>query len=264
MHLKTYFMFGMKTFSNQLSYRSEVWLRLFGNFITILILTEIWRAVLGNGEINGIGIEQMITYSIINTLLGALLLNDISEKVDNSLKSGSIASELIKPLSYPLRLLSEGLGNTFYQLMFTSIPSLFIAWTFFGFLPPASAMYFLGFLLALVFALIISFLLGYLVSLLAFWLMNHFALSWMMGGLITIFSGSFLPLWFFPESWLTVTKSLPFLYLGYFPAAVYLGTLTVYDMGRFIIIGLAWIAGLTFLVCWLWNKAIKRLVVQGG
>ncbi|MBD7968304.1 ABC transporter permease [Paenibacillus gallinarum] len=262
--MKTYIMFGMKTFSNQLSYRSEVWLRLFGNFVAILILTEIWKAVLGNGEINGIGVEQMITYSIINTLLSAVLLNGISEKVDNSLKSGSIATELIKPISYPLYLLSEGLGNSFYQLIFTSIPSLFIAWFFFGFLPPASAIHFLGFLFALGLALTISFLLGYLISLLAFWLMNHFALNWMMGGLITIFSGSFLPLWFFPESWLPITKILPFLYLGYFPAAIYLGTLTGQEMGSFLITGLAWIAGLTLLVCWLWNKAIKRLVVQGG
>lgn len=185
--LKTYIMFGVKTFSNQLSYRSEVWLRLLGNFVAILILTEIWRAVLGNGEIEGIGVEQMITYSIINTLLAALLLTGISAKVDNSLKTGSIASELIKPLSYPLHLLSEGLGNSFYQLVFTSIPSLFIAWFFFGFLPPASAIHFLFFLIALILALAISFLLGYLISLLAFWLMNHFALNWMLGGFITIF-----------------------------------------------------------------------------
>lgn len=72
--MKTYIMFGVKTFSNQLSYRSEVWLRLLGNFVAILILTEIWRAVLGNGEVEGVGLEQMITYSIINTLLAALRL----------------------------------------------------------------------------------------------------------------------------------------------------------------------------------------------
>ncbi|QLG38992.1 MULTISPECIES: ABC-2 family transporter protein [unclassified Paenibacillus] len=262
--MKTYIMFGVKTFSNQLSYRSEVWLRLLGNFVAILILTEIWRAVLGNGEIEGVGVEQMITYSIINTLLAALLLTGISTKVDNSLKTGSIASELIKPLSYPLHLLSEGLGNSFYQLVFTSIPSLFIAWIFFGFLPPASATHFLFFLIALILALAISFLLGYLISLLAFWLMNHFALNWMLGGFITIFSGSFLPLWFFPESWVTITKMLPFLYLGYLPAAIYLGTIKVQEIGTFILTGLAWTAGLTLLVCWLWNRAIKRLVVQGG
>ncbi|WP_128103144.1 ABC-2 family transporter protein [Paenibacillus sp. DCT19] len=262
--MKTYIMFGVKTFSNQLSYRSEVWLRLLGNFVAILILTEIWKAVLGNGTIEGIGVEQMITYSIINTLLAALLLTGISSKVDNSLKTGSIASELIKPMSYPLHLLSEGLGNSVYQLLFTSIPSLLIAWVFFGFLPPASATHLLLFLIALLLALAISFLLGYLISLLAFWLMNHFALNWMLGGLITIFSGSFLPLWFFPDSWVTVTKILPFLYLGYLPAAVYLGAIPLQEISMLILTGLAWIAGLTILVCWLWNRAIKRLVVQGG
>ncbi|WP_342552336.1 ABC-2 family transporter protein [Paenibacillus sp. FSL R7-0652] len=262
--MKTYIMFGVKTFSNQLSYRSEVWLRLLGNFVAILILTEIWRAVLGNGEVEGVGLEQMITYSIINTLLAALLLTGISAKVDNSLKTGSIASELIKPMSYPMHLLADGLGNSLYQFLFTSLPSLLIAWIFFGFLPPASATHLLLFILALVLALTISFLLGYLISLLAFWLMNHFALNWMMGGLITIFSGAFLPLWFFPESWVTVTKMLPFLYLGYLPAAIYLGAISIQEIGISLLTGLAWSVGLTLLVYWLWNRAIHRLVVQGG
>lgn len=196
--MRMYLMFTMKAFSNQLAYRSEVWLRLLGNFVTILIQVEIWRAVIGNGSVAGIKAEQMITYSIINTLLFALLLNGVSSKVDGSLKSGGIASELIKPLSYPLYLLFDGLGNSLYQLAFTVAPSLLIAGLFFGILPPATSTNFFAFLLALILALIISFLLGYLISLLAFWFMNHFALSWMMGGLITIFSGSFLPIWFSP------------------------------------------------------------------
>jgi ABC-2 type transport system permease protein len=99
--LKTYIMIAVKSFSSQLSHRFKVWIRLLGNFVAILIQTEIWKAVIGNGKVDGISVEQMITYSIINTVTFALLLNSMSNKVDRSLKTGSIASELIKPLYYP-------------------------------------------------------------------------------------------------------------------------------------------------------------------
>ncbi|MGG4145730.1 ABC-2 family transporter protein [Paenibacillus algorifonticola] len=262
--MRMYLMFTMKAFSNQLAYRSEVWLRLLGNFVTILIQVEIWRAVIGNGSVAGIKAEQMITYSIINTLLFALLLNGVSSKVDGSLKSGAIASELIKPLSYPLYLLFDGLGNSLYQLAFTAAPSLLIAGLFFGILPPATLTHLFAFLLALILALIISFLLGYLISLLAFWFMNHFALSWMMGGLITIFSGSFLPIWFFPPTWASIAKMLPFQYMGYVPAAIYLGNITSGELWQVLAMGIGWIVGLLVLVQWLWTRAVRRLVVQGG
>lgn len=260
----TYVKFTAKAFSKQLAYRSEVWLRLLGNFVTILIQVEIWRAVIGSGSVEGITLDQMITYSIINTLMLALLLNGISGRVDESLKSGSIASELIKPISYPLFLLFDGLGNSIYQLIFTVVPSMLIAWIFFGIMPPATFTHFLAFVMALIMALSVSFLLGYLVSLLAFWFMNHFALSWTLSGFITIFSGTFLPIWFFPDSWVAVANMLPFQYMGYIPAAIYLGHFSVSELWLVLLGGTGWIIGLLILVQWLWTKAVRRLVVQGG
>ncbi|GBF77627.1 hypothetical protein PA598K_06184 [Paenibacillus sp. 598K] len=260
----TYAKFGMKAFTNQLSYRAEVWLRLLGNLIAILIQTEIWRAVLGSGRMDGISLEQMITYSILNTLLLTLLLHHISGQVDASLKSGSIAGELIRPLSYPLYLLSNGLGQAAYQLVFTVVPSLLIAVLWFGFLPPASGLHMLMFIICLLLAVLLSFLLGYLVSLLAFWLMNHFSLSWILSGLRLVFAGSFIPLWFFPDGWRTLAEWLPFQYLGFIPAAIYLGEVTPAQMRGVLGIGLGWVAALIALTSWLWHRAIRRLVVQGG
>lgn len=262
--MKMYLMFGVKSFTNQLSYRSEVWLRLLGTFVTILIQTEIWKAVIGNGSVNGVTIQQMITYSVLNTVTLSLLLNKVSGKVDNSLKTGSIASELIKPISYPFYLLADGLGSSLYQFVFTVIPSLLISWLAFGLIIPPSLFHFFGFLIAIFIALFVSFLLGYLISLIAFWLMNHFALSWMMGGLITIFSGSFLPMWFFPDSWRSIANILPFQYLGYVPAAVYIGNISDQEVIKLLLQGVLWIVILICMNKWLWNRAVKRLVVQGG
>lgn len=260
----TYIMFGIKSFSNRLAYRSEVWLRTFGSFIAIIIQIAIWKAVIGAGTIAGINLEQMMTYSILSTLITVILLTHVSSSVSDSLRTGSIATQLIKPMSYPLFLLSEGLGGVAYELAFIVTPSFMISWIVFGLLPPASALHFAAFLIALVITLLLSFLLGYLISLLSFWFLTHFALDWTLGGFMIIFSGQFLPLWFFPEGWASLAEVLPFQYLGYIPLALYLGYIPAEDIGVTLIVGFAWILGLFAFTQWLWSRAVRRLVVQGG
>jgi ABC-2 type transport system permease protein len=263
--MSVYVRFGLKSFSNQLAYRSEVWLRLLGNLVTIFIQLAIWKAVIGNGQVAGITLEQMIAYSILNTLTFSLLLNSgVTGKVEGSLKSGSIGTELIKPLSYPLYLLADGLGSSLYQLVFTVIPSFLIAWLLFGMLPPASGAHMAAFGIALLIALLISFLLGYLIALIAFWFLTPFALTWMLGGFLTIFAGGFMPIWFFPAGWAKAAGMLPFQYMGYIPASLYLGHTAKEDIASVLLTGLGWVAALWLIVALLWQRAIKRLVIQGG
>ncbi len=97
-----YISYGIKAFLQQISYRTEVWLQVLGNFLLILIQVSIWKAVIGNDQVEGISLEQMITYSVINTLIATLLLTEVFKSVDNELKTGKIAIYLIKPVLYPL------------------------------------------------------------------------------------------------------------------------------------------------------------------
>jgi len=262
--MKKYIYFGIKSFSNNMAYRSEVWLKTIGNFVTIFIQVSIWRAVIGNGGVSGISLEQMVTYSILNTLILSLLLHNISRKVNDSLNTGSIASEMLKPLSFPMYLFSDGLGSIAYQFVFVVIPSFLMSWIAFGINAPVSLHHFIAFLASLLIAMILSFFLGYLISLIAFWILTSFSLEWILGGLILLFSGSFLPLWFFPETWAFIARILPFQFLGYIPAALYMGYISIDQISIHLIIGIAWITGLFLLVNWLWRRAIHRLVIQGG
>ncbi len=262
--MRTYVNFSMKSFSSSLAYRSQVWLQLLGNFVTILIQVAIWKAVIGAGTVGGITLDQMITYSIINTLILSILLHHVSGRVDSSLKSGGIAAELVRPMSYPLYLFAHEMGDTLYQFTFVVIPSLIIAWVFFGIQAPASAGHAIAFVIALVIVLLLSFLIGYLISLIAFWFLTHFALDWTLGGLMLVFSGSFLPLWFFPDTWANIAEAMPFQYLGYIPAAIYMGYIPVEELLYTLMVGSCWIAGIWVFAQLLWWRAIRRLVVHGG
>lgn len=239
-------------------------MRTVGNLVSIFIQVSIWRAVLGNQSANGINLQDMVTYVILNALLTTLLMDQIFQNVDERLRTGNIALDLIKPYRYPFYLAFEQLGNACFQFIFTVVPTFIFAILFFGFHAPSSILDGLAFLVTVFFALSISFAIGYLIALLAFWFLATFHFEWTLAGLMTVFSGSFLPIWFFSPTWATVAHILPFQFLGFIPASMYMGRISAADVLPTLGLGLLWTLILLGLAWMLWQRAMSRLVIQGG
>jgi len=262
--MTAYSTYGIKAFKQELSYRTEVWLSILGNFIMIFIQVSIWKAIMGESNVAGISLEQMITYTIINTIILSLLLTNVFRTVDQDLKSGKISIYLIKPTRYSLLLIAENLGRVMYRFTFTSIPTMIICIFLFNVSYPSSAKHGIYFILSICICMTLSFLLGYLIALISFWFLTTFALEWSLSALMTVFSGSFFPIWFFPDFWAKIAQMLPFQFLGFIPASIYLGEIQESDLFITTIVGLAWCLGLTCLVMSLWKWAMRSLIIQGG
>jgi ABC-2 type transport system permease protein len=259
-----YCAFFVKSFKKNLAYRSQVWLRIIGNIVAIFVQVAIWSALLGSGSASGISFHDMVTYTILNTMVAAVLMNGLFHEADERVRTGNIAIDLLRPLYYPLCLFADQLGKSAFHFFFAVIPTLLVTSLLFGFTAPASPWDMLAFIVAVVVALAISFALGYLVALLAFWFLTTLHFEWAMIGLITVFSGSFLPLWFFPPGWLEMAQALPFQFLGFVPAAIYMGKLPAGDVWPTLSLGVVWTLLLLGLTGWIWSASLRRLVVQGG
>lgn len=252
-----------KSFSKNLAYRSEVWISIIGNMIAIWIEISIWKALIGTGTMNGISLQDMMTYTVVTLALSIILLTDVFHLVDAKLKSGNIAMDLIKPLRFPLLLVSNQMGSAFFQLLFNLVPTVLIASLLIGVsLPPPS--FVVPFLLASLIAMILSFLIGYLIALIGFWVLTTFALDAMLRSLTLVFSGAFVPVWFFPPGWATVAHYLPFQYLGFVPASIYLGKVPLAEVWSVLGWGVGWILLLLGGIYLFWWKAVNRLMIQGG
>jgi ABC-2 type transport system permease protein len=262
--MMAYFSQAMKSFSRSMAYRAEVWLQIGGNILFLFIQISIWRALLGNSTTSGVGLKEMVTYSILNTSLSIILMERVYLQVDEGLKKGEIMMHLVKPLRYPCFLFADEAGKNMYKLVFQLIPTLLIGAILFGLQPIAENDHYVPFILSVFIAMFISFAIGYLIALIAFWFMTTFALRWTVDGLIKIFSGSLIPLWFFPPVWVDVANLLPFKFLGFVPAAIYMGKMSSTEIWQNIGIGLMWIVILYGLVSLLWWKALRRLAIQGG
>lgn len=262
--MSAYRVYFVKSFKKNAAYRSAAWIHIVASMVSIWIQVSVWTALIGGGSVDGISRDQMVTYAILNSAMYAALFTGLYSEVDVRLRSGDIGIDLLRPVRYPLMLLADQLGRAAYRLVFMVIPTVVVAALVFGFSPPASWSSAIGYVFVLPLAIAISYAIGYLIALLAFWFLTTFQFTWAIGALVTVFSGSVLPLWFFPGRWELVARALPFQFLGFVPAATWMGELTGVDLVLTWLLGVAWAAAMLGLTTWLWTRAITRLVVQDG
>jgi len=253
-----------KSFRKHLVYRSEVWVRIAIGLIWVGIQVAIWTSLIGTGEIEGITLPDMITYAIINTVMALAMMDRSLADLDQKIRSGDIAVELIKPFSFPLTLVADGLGRSLFSALFSVMPTLILASLFFGFQPPASFGNAVAFAIAFGLALAISFALACLVGMLGFYFLATFHFQWALGALRTLFAGTMVPFWFYPNELRMLAEALPFQFLAFFPAATWIGEPSSTDIIRTLGLGVLWSTVLLGACWWMWTRITHRLVVQGG
>ena len=207
----------------------------------------------------------MITYGIVSAaILTSWDATQIVRDVGALIKSGEIASHLLRPMHYPLALLAEQVGRRLYDLLLIGLPGGLIASLLFGIEPPASPGHFLIFLGLAAVSILIVFAIGIIFALLSFWVLDAHSLEWFMRGLMVVLSGNLVPLWFFP-SWLaTLAGATPFAFVTYYPLAAYLGRYDPEGTVLLLLGGLAWVVALAGIIAGLWALLTRRLVVAGG
>lgn len=208
-----------------LEYRIELFIRILGWGVRLLISLFLWFAVTqSKGEIiAGYTFEKIILYFFLIQIVATFVFNDAGFEIHRDIHYGDFSNYLVKPVRYlPFRFTTE-LSYIFTRSFLGVI--LFgglLAW----YKPAAFATIFqepiriLLFLIALSFAVLLNFLLVALISLLSFWIYSAHRFLFVYFGIINIFSGLILPLDFFPEKLLEIVKLLPFPYLFYYPLQI--------------------------------------------
>jgi ABC-2 type transport system permease protein len=123
-------------------------------------------------------------------------------------------------------------------------------------------------LAAFVVSLVLSFLVGFFfeacVGMVGFWFLEVTSLLYIVMTLNFFISGHMLPLDLLPQPWSGLLKVLPFQYMAYFPAVVFLGkvkgmTLLLYLAGE-----LAWAVFFMLLARFLYRLGLRRYSAFGG
>ena len=67
-----------------------------------------------------------------------------------------------------------------------------------------------------------------------------------------------------PQPWAGILKALPFQYMAYFPAVVFLGKVTGWELVRHLLLELTWAVVFMLLCRALYRLGLKRYSAFGG
>ncbi|MGC4193141.1 MAG: ABC-2 family transporter protein [Thermomicrobiales bacterium] len=245
------------------AFRTWLYLGILQVFFQLLLVKAIWKAVYGNAEqVNGVSVDTMITYLTVIGMINFMIYPIIADEIHTRIDDGQVAIDMVRPIGFIRQMLALELGHSVgtWLLLIVVVPGLLLL----GSLTPPSPGAFLVFLLSFGLAFAVSIQIWLLVGLSAFWLLNIGGMRSMVGLVGGFFAGSLIPLWFMPGPLRTIAEWLPFQAIAYLPASIYTEQATGGAMWRAIGIQAIWLAILAVAVAQVWNRAQRRLVVQGG
>ena len=258
-----YVEFARKAFSREATYRMEVFTNVGSVLVRVYLLRMLWTALYAqNTAPAGIPLHAIITYSTVALLMSLILEVDGTRIIRERIREGTIATDLMKPIVLPLYFFSDGFGQTvFHALMI--VPTLLLALFIVHVDVPSPAT--LGvFVLSFALGYVVNFLLNFLMNAVAFWTLETFALQMMVRWVSDLLSGQIVPLLFFPGILQRIVLGLPFAAIYSTPLLIYVGTIRPAQYVQAMLLQLLWLGIFSVLAAFVWQRAQRRVVIQGG
>ncbi|NLW59700.1 MAG: hypothetical protein GX073_05050 [Firmicutes bacterium] len=258
---------AFSTYKEWAAYRSQMAISIFVGPVFFLIQLFIWRAVYATRTtLNGLTLEQMLTYYGIVAVIGYLTYDSADWDLQWLIRNGSFLTYMLRPVSYCFLAFAQKIGHRLLALWVEIIPvGLLFLFVFKIRLVPAEPGWAL-FSLGLSFVLV--FLTNYCIGITAFWLTKTEGIRRAFLTLRNLSAGMLIPLNFFPAWMQKLLFYLPFQFITYVPTRVFIGHYELAGISLSIprVVGLQVVATLVMLVVarLLWACGIKRFTGVGA
>ena len=224
--------------------------------VTLIPFIFLWKAVITSGAKVDMTLNQMLTYTYVSALLSDLLV--VKTSASGWLSEGVLMKLYSRPLSVMGQLAAQTVGGWLPTLLLFSFPMAVIAPLFGVTLLPSSPLFFLSLLLCVT----LGFAIDFLFACLAIKLRN---MNWLIGrirsAIITLLSGTIIPVKLLPLGLSDIVKYQPFACLGGAPLSVFTGTANTDEI---IILQLIWNIILWPLALLIFHKSQEGIVSYGG
>ena len=241
----------------------------YGNILmqTIIMITSayFWRALYSvQGSVGGVDSDGMLTYVIISSALSVLLITSVERRIGQSVEKGTVAADMIKPVSLFGMFFAEDIGSVIALIFQNMIPILLIGSVMIKLPVMADIRDLPLFIVSVIESFLINWLIAALFGMTAFTAVNINALIQVKKHLIRLLSGSIIPLWFFPESVAKVLSALPFVYIYQLPLSIYIGKGTYAEHIMQMRIQFIWLVILSILFFLVQTRVTRKVMIQGG
>jgi ABC-2 type transport system permease protein len=254
------------TVATRFAYLGEILIRSLFLVLILFIFTQLWQATnmsLDVGALTGFSIPQLIWYLAFTEALIISATPALSESdVDREVRSGDIAYRLARPLPYPLYHLGAMLGERLLRFALNLGVGCLVALAVVGPIPfAASAL--AAALSTAMFGFVVDWIWSFTISLLAFWVEDTTGIHLLYRRAQMLLGGMLIPLEAYPDWLSTIVQVLPFQYLVYHPARLFVHTSAAGWLNVLAIQALLALAGLIPLLV-LYRLGLRRVSAQGG
>ena len=223
-----------------------------------------------DGKIAGYTFSGMIAYYLMVIISRAFSsMPGLTTGIANQVRNGEIKKFLVQPVDMMGCLLVQRIAHKLVYYLVAALPFALVFWLCGNFFvngwPPADVTF--VFVVSLLFSFLLGFYLESCIGLIAFWFLEVTSLTFIYMLLTFLLSGHMFPLELLPTEPLNLrgfVEFMPFKYLAYFPAAVFLGKVDGVEMWRGLVVEIMWVLFFVFLSRWLWSRGIRRYSGFGG
>lgn len=262
--MRPYFAVFQARFRVLLQYRTAaaagVVTQVFWGLVRSMILLAFYRSA---GTEPPLSEAAMLTYVWLGQAMLAMLPWNRDPDVQTLVHGGGVAYELLRPVDLHLFWYARSLARRTAPTLLRCGP-IFLVGAFFGLGPPESLAAAGAWVLTTIGALLLGCAFATLLNVTLIWTLVGDGTWRIATGAVALLSGMVVPLPLFPDTWQVVLRMLPFSGMIDTPFRLYAGDLPVSELPLLLAHQLLWAAILFMAGRLLLNRALTRLVVQGG
>jgi viologen exporter family transport system permease protein len=253
----------------RMAYRGDFLLGTILRFLPMVTTILLWHAIYAGAEtdsLSNFSLREMIAYLLlvhISRMFSSM--PGLAGGIARDIRDGTLKKYLIQPIDMIGFLASYRVAHKVAYIVTSALPYallFFLCRDYFDGFPPASTM--LAYVASLLLAFVVGFFFEATIGMIGFWFLEVTSLLYVVNTLNFFVSGHMFPLDLLPPFWASVLKTLPFQYMAYFPAAVFLGKIQGTALVYGLLGELAWALVFIALSRWLYRLGLRRYSAYGG
>ena len=258
-------------------YRADFFLGTFMRFLPIITQVFLWGAVFqsirsnqlpgaADARIQGYSYSDFIAYYLL-TMMGRAFssMPGLASGIARQIREGEIKKFLVQPIDLLGFLLLSRVAHKLAYYSVATIPFVVvfvICGEYFPEWPHLTT--WIAFVVSLILGFALGFFLEAAMGLVGFWFLEVSSLLFVYMLLSFFLSGHMFPIDLLPEPFRTVVNFLPFKYLAYFPAAIFLEKVEPDRLWFEMALEAAWLCFFIVLARSLYSRGLKRYSGFGG
>lgn len=267
-YMKKYWVIAKMSFGEQFMYRTNLALEVVGSIAAVLAILLVWKVIMTDrgGFIGDYTPAELVTYFVVvGWIFSFIFLTGQGDDINDSINNGWFSFMLVRPMHPMIYYAIRDFARKIITGSIGLVGIAAVCWIFRDMvLPPVSIGNAIAAILLVLAGSIIHYLIFSIGSIVAFWMEQTWGIRFVMRVVIELAMGILIPISLFPPVWQKAAYFMPFHFMGYFPAQIYLGKSVPFGCFLTILLLAFWLSLLFIIHQWIYKKGVRIYEAPGS